>query len=55
MPRIITSEDIRAATRQRRLALLATAVGCVAAVLLTHFFYRPLDVLWFTALRHLGM
>jgi uncharacterized protein involved in exopolysaccharide biosynthesis len=55
VPRIITRADALAATRRRRLALLATAAGCIAAVVLTHLFYRPLDVLWFTALRHLGI
>jgi succinoglycan biosynthesis transport protein ExoP len=55
VPRIVTRADMRAATRRRRLALWATVAGCVTAVVLTHFFYRPLDVLWFTALRHLGM
>jgi polysaccharide biosynthesis transport protein len=55
VPRIITRADVRATRRRRRLALLATVTGCVVAVVLTHLFYRPLDVLWFTALRHLGM
>jgi uncharacterized protein involved in exopolysaccharide biosynthesis len=55
VPRIVTRADALAAARRRRLALLATAAGCIAAVVLTHLFYRPLDVLWFTALRHLGI
>jgi polysaccharide biosynthesis transport protein len=55
IPRIVTRADRLAAKRRRRLALLATAAGCVLAVVLTHILYRPLDVLWFTALRHLGM
>jgi len=55
VPRIITSADVRAATRRKWLTVLATAAGGATAVALTHFFYRPLDVLWFTALRHLGM
>ena len=55
VPRIVTRADKRAAKLRRRVALLATAAGCVVAVVLTHLFYRPLDVLWFTALRHLGI
>ena len=55
VPRIITRADRRTAARRRWLAILATAAGCVVGVVLTHLFYRPLDVLWFTALRHLGM
>jgi uncharacterized protein involved in exopolysaccharide biosynthesis len=55
VPRIITREDVRAATRRKWWAVLATVAGGATAVVLTHFYYRPLDVLWFTALRHLGM
>ena len=55
VPRIVTRADNRAAAQRRRLVLLTTAAGCVVAVVLTHLFYRPLDVLWFTALRRLGL
>ncbi len=55
VPRIITRAELHAAARQRRLALWGTAAGCLAIVVLIHFFYAPLDVLWFTALRHVGM
>ena len=55
VPRIVTSADVRAAARQRRLALWTAGAVGATAVVLTHFLYRPLDVLWFTALRHLGI
>jgi len=32
----------------------AMAAACVA-VALVHFFYRPLDVLWFTLARRMGL
>jgi len=55
VPRIVNAADRRALRRRRQLTLWAAAVGCVLMVILTHFFYRPLDVLWYTTLRHLGV
>jgi uncharacterized protein involved in exopolysaccharide biosynthesis len=54
VPMIFTSEDHARFRRRRRLAM-AGAVGALAiALVLTHLFYRPLDVLWDVALRKLG-
>ncbi len=55
VPRITTAQDRRVAQRRRQLTLGATAAAGVAAVLVTHFLVKPLDVLWFAALRHLGL
>jgi hypothetical protein len=55
VPRITTTSDVRAAKRRARLAVCTTAAACVMTILAVHFFYRPLDVLWFAAIRHLGM
>ena len=55
VPRIFTQRDLRDARRRRRVALWATVGACLTGVVLTHLFYRPLDVLWYTTLRHLGM
>jgi predicted RNase H-like nuclease (RuvC/YqgF family) len=48
--------DMPVAGRRRRTwALLAAAVaGAVALLMLVHFFYRPLDVLWAVLSRRLG-
>ena len=54
VPLIFTSEDYARMRRRRRLAYVGT-VGVIAiALLLTHLFYRPLDVLWDVALRKLA-
>jgi succinoglycan biosynthesis transport protein ExoP len=37
--------------RQLRVVLIAVAGLCVLALVLTHLFYRPLDLLWYTAVR----
>jgi uncharacterized protein involved in exopolysaccharide biosynthesis len=55
VPRITTTSDVRAAKRRARLTVCTTAAACVMTILAVHFFYRPLDVLWFAAIRHLGM
>jgi hypothetical protein len=54
VPHIITASELRAARRRAWLTVgTATAAVCVT-VALTHFFYRPLDVLWFTLVHRAG-
>jgi uncharacterized protein involved in exopolysaccharide biosynthesis len=55
IPRMLNSLDLRARRRHRRFAMFGTVTGLLCAVLLVHLFYRPLDVLWAIALRHLGI
>lgn len=55
VPRIVTKAELRMARRRRQLALWASAASCVAALVLTHLLYKPLDVLWFVAMRKLGL
>jgi succinoglycan biosynthesis transport protein ExoP len=55
VPHIGTEEERRAGRRQVRLALGSVTVSLFAAVALVHFFYRPLDVLWFTLARRFGL
>ena len=55
VPYIGTETERRAGRRQLRLAIgSAMATACVA-VALVHFFYQPLDVLWFTFARRFGL
>ncbi|HEX3854938.1 MAG TPA: hypothetical protein VHW01_28445, partial [Polyangiaceae bacterium] len=55
VPHIITSAEVRAARRRVWLATgTSVATVCVAVVLL-HFFYMPLDVLWFSFARRFGL
>lgn len=55
IPRMLNSDDLAAQRRRRRYALVGTVASFVIAVVAVHLFYRPLDVLWAIALRHLGM
>jgi LPS O-antigen subunit length determinant protein (WzzB/FepE family) len=54
VPMIFTSEDYARRRRRRSFALAGTVGVIVIALVLTHLFYRPLDVLWDVALRKLG-
>jgi succinoglycan biosynthesis transport protein ExoP len=53
LPLMETRADRARQRRRRWLALAATTGGCTLALLLTHWLYRPLDVLWDSALRRL--
>ena len=54
VPHIETESDRRGARRRMRLAVGSAMASMVTAVALAHFFYRPLDVLWFTLARRMG-
>jgi uncharacterized protein involved in exopolysaccharide biosynthesis len=55
VPRITTNGELKAARRRLQFATGATAAACMALVVATHLFYKPLDVLWFEAMRRFGM
>jgi polysaccharide biosynthesis transport protein len=54
VPWIETSADRAKHRSFRRLTLAGVATSLVAAVVMVHFLYRPLDVLWQMTLRRLG-
>jgi polysaccharide biosynthesis transport protein len=54
VPRMVTLAEAASRRWRRRAALVGTVGACALALLLTHLFYRPLDVLWDVALRKLG-
>jgi len=54
LPQFLTLEDRQRQRRQRRFALAGVFGAFVVALILTHLFYRPLDVLWDVALRKLS-
>jgi succinoglycan biosynthesis transport protein ExoP len=54
VPRIMTPADIALGRRRVRYTVASVAVVTIGAILAIHLFYRPLDVLWFAAMRHLG-
>lgn len=53
LPWIETPAELAARSRARRLSVAGVAASVVLVVVLAHFFYRPLDVLWQVALRRL--
>jgi uncharacterized protein involved in exopolysaccharide biosynthesis len=55
VPYIGTEAERRAARRHARLAFGTGMATVCVAVALVHFFYRPLDVLWFTLARRIGL
>ena len=54
VPHIGTLTEYRAARRRAWIAAGTAAVTVCVAVVLTHFFYRPLDVLWFSFAHRFG-
>jgi succinoglycan biosynthesis transport protein ExoP len=54
VPHIGTEGERRSRRRRMRLAVGSAMASLCIAMALTHFFYRPLDVMWFTFARHLG-
>ncbi len=54
VPYIGTEGERLAGRRRMRLAFGSALAAACVAVVLTHFFYRPLDVLWFTLAHRVG-
>jgi hypothetical protein len=46
-----TQEDIARKIKTRKLIFTAAAVSLVVVIILAHFLWTPLDVLWFKGLR----
>jgi len=55
VPRIVTEPEAQARRRTLRLATGGAAVALVLAILAVHFLLQPLDVLWFVAMRRIGL
>jgi polysaccharide biosynthesis transport protein len=54
VPHIGTAAEARAARRRRWIAAGSSVATVCVAVILIHFFYRPLDVLWFSFAHRFG-
>ena len=50
---ISNSDDIRRRVKRRVLWMLGSVTAIATSLALVHFFYRPLDLLWFAILRRL--
>jgi uncharacterized protein involved in exopolysaccharide biosynthesis len=55
IPLILTAKDQAHQQRVRRLAIAGVPAAVVLMMVVIHFAYRPLDVLWFSAMRQLGI
>lgn len=55
IPYVMIAEEEKKVDRKARLMWIALAVAGVIVFTLIHFFYKPLDVLWFVVLRKLGL
>ena len=55
IPAILTQDDRRTIKRRRFGYAVASLATVVVAVVLAHFFVAPLDLLWFAAMRRLGV
>jgi uncharacterized protein involved in exopolysaccharide biosynthesis len=54
IPWVVTDEERAQFAKRRRLMTAGAFAGLMLLVAATHFFYRPLDVLWQVALHRLG-
>ena len=54
IPYMKNSEDLAHAEKIKKRIVAAFAGGLVLVVLLIHFFWTPLDILWFRGLRKVG-
>jgi uncharacterized protein involved in exopolysaccharide biosynthesis len=54
VPHIVTDAEVRAARRRTRLAMATGMAALCMGIVLTHFFYRPLDVIWFSFTHRVG-
>jgi hypothetical protein len=54
IPHIQTDSEVRTQRRRMHLAFGGAVASLCIAVAMTHFLYRPLDVLWFTFARRMG-
>lgn len=55
LPYIYTSEDLLNAQRLKQKVLISSFAVLIGLVLILHFVVKPLDVLWYVAMRKFGM
>lgn len=55
IPYIPNQVDLRRVVAKRRTVRLASVGIAAVCVLLAHFFWLPLDVVWFATLRKFGL
>lgn len=55
IPYLMIAEEEKTVDKKTRLIWVVAAVGIIIVLALIHFFYKPLDVLWFVVLHKLGL
>ncbi len=55
IPYVMIAEEEKRVDKQARLMWAGIVIAGLVVLALIHFFYRPLDVLWFIVLRKLGL
>jgi uncharacterized protein involved in exopolysaccharide biosynthesis len=53
IPYLPNTAETRAQTRKKRVMVFSIAAGIIIMLLLVHFLFTPLDVLWFRSLRNI--
>ena len=54
VPHIVTNSERASGRQRRRLTFAGAFAGVCVLVVLVHFLYVPLDVLWFSVSRRMG-
>ncbi len=55
IPYIETEEDLQHRHKIKIIMASSAAIGMVLFIAAIHYFWRPLDVLWFSAMRNIGL
>lgn len=55
IPYVTISEEENHISKSTKIAWMAAVAAVVLVLFLIHFFYKPLDVIWFVVLRKLGL
>jgi len=51
IPYLPNAADTRAQTRKKRIIIFSIVAAIIISILLVHFLFSPLDVLWFRVMR----
>ena len=51
IPYLPNAADTRAQTKKKRIIIFSVVAAIIISILLVHFLFSPLDVLWFRVMR----
>jgi hypothetical protein len=55
IPHLASGAEEKSNVKRNLLFIAMIVIGSIVAMAAVHFLYKPLDVLWFTGARKLGM